>query len=327
MVGYQNSQELKTCVLESKDHISELYFPWQGFTSGRGEPSQEDHLALEEDLETYSSAGIKLNLLLNGNCYGEQSQSRSFFQEVGDTVFHLYENWGVSVVTTSSPLIAKFLKINFPDIDIRASVNMEIGTPEGASYVAQWFDSFYLKREFNHHLDKIVTMRNWCDKNSKKLYLLANSGCLNDCSARTFHDNLVAHQNEIAKQDNAYAFKGVCHEYLQQDENQKSLLQISNFIRPEEISLYENFVDGIKLATRTTLNPMMIIQAYLSRKHLGNLLDLTEPSHAKNFYPSIIANDKIPADFGKRRWECNHRCQECNACQEVQQNATIKLND
>ena len=37
-----------------------------------------------------------------------------------------------------------------------------------------------------------------CDAEGKELYMLANSGCLNNCSAHVFHDNLVAHEAQIA---------------------------------------------------------------------------------------------------------------------------------
>ena len=43
-------------------------------------------------------------------------------------------------VTTTSPLIAKFIKNNFEELEVRASVNMEIGTVQGLDYLAEYFD-------------------------------------------------------------------------------------------------------------------------------------------------------------------------------------------
>ena len=125
--------------------------------------------------------------------------------------------------------MAKFLKNNFPEIEVRASVNMEIGTPDGVDYLARYFDAFYVKREYNWDFHRLAEFRARCVGLGKKTYILANSGCLNFCSARTFHDNLVAHQNEISAKDNAYQFSGICHEFLS-DKSARSIYPKLDFL-------------------------------------------------------------------------------------------------
>jgi hypothetical protein len=132
---------------------------------------------------------------------------------------YISREYVLSSVTTSSILIAKFIKSNFEDIDVRASVNMEIGSVEGMSYVSDYFDSFYVRRELNRNLPMLLRLRKWCDENGKQMYLLANSGCLNNCSAHIFHDNLVAHEAEISAMDNGYQFRGVCWDFLSDENN------------------------------------------------------------------------------------------------------------
>ena len=328
-VGYQADERLKRTVLRCRDAVRELYFPWAGFSSGRGVPrgGAETQRRMERDLAEYAAAGLGMNLLLNGNCYGRHSQSRGFFQEVGDTVAYLVERVALGDVTTASPLIAKFLKTNFPELELRASVNMEIGTPAAAGYLLPLFDAFYLKREFNYDLERIAEMREWGAANGKKLYLLANSGCLDFCPARTFHDNLVAHQHEIAEMDNAFDFPGLCHEFLSETGNRATLLSRSNFIRPEDVPLYEGLCDGMKLATRTNRNPAAVVAAYAEGRFSGNLLELTEPAHAGHFYPEIIAGDRFPSDYAARRLRCRDRREAERYCNEVQKNATIRLEE
>ena len=167
---------------------------------------------------------IKLNLLFNANCYGADSQSRAFFHKIGTTMEYVAEHYGLQSVTTTSPLIAKFVHQNFEGIEVRASVNLEIGTAQGMDYLAKYFDSYYMKRELNRDFEAIANLHQWAQENGKQLFLLANSGCLNHCSAHNFHDNLVAHEAEIAKMDNAYEFKGLCREYLKQEENYKKIM-------------------------------------------------------------------------------------------------------
>lgn len=319
IVGYQSDQGLMEAIFRNRRRVSEIYFPWGDFASGRGVVrGNEAQRKMEQDLAVLASAGLGMNLLLNGNCYGRKALSRAFFQKVGDTVDFLVEFLNLSSVTTTSPVVAKFLKRNFPRLEIRASVNMEIGTATAMEYLSELFDGFYLKRELNRDWDRVREARRWCDSAGKKLYLLANSGCLNFCPARTFHDNLVAHEYEIAEMDNAFHFSGLCHEFLARAENRDRFLFVTNFIRPEDIPEYEPFFDGIKLATRTSRTPGTVVEAYASNRFSGNVLDLTEPSHSGSFYPLIFENALFPADFSANA---------CSAdfCEMVQKNVQLSL--
>ena len=85
---------------------------------------------------------------------------------------------------------------------------------EAMEYLQNDFDGYYYKRELNKNLSQVKMLKSWCDANGKKLYMLANSGCLNFCSARQFHDNLVAHEREIAAMDNGVQFHSACSQFL-----------------------------------------------------------------------------------------------------------------
>ncbi len=302
LVGYQqmNSSELIDEVIKHKEKISELYFSWGGFANGRNsqllqkdKTPWEAQQKLEEDIKAISEAGIPLNLLFNAMCYGKRSQSRSFFEEVGETVDYINSRFKLVSVTTTSPLIARFLKQNFEKLDIRASVNMGIGTIEGMDYIKDYFDSFYVARELNRDFATLAKIKEWCDANGKKLYGLANSGCLNNCSAHTFHDNLVAHESEISQMDNGYAFEGICGQYLKKPDNHKALLENTSYIRPEDIEHYDSIFSALKLATRVNSNPVRVLKAYIEGKHNGSVLDLLEPNHTGLIYPYLLENKKI----------------------------------
>ena len=234
IVGYpikENKSFLNT-IIENKNSISEIYFSWGDIPNGRSSLSADDTLTPFEiqqrqanDLKLLSLEGIRLNMLFNANCYGKDSQSVKFFNRIGNLIDHISSEFGLSSVTTSSILIAKFIKANFDDIDVRASVNMEIGTIEGISYVSELFDSFYVRRELNKNLPMLLKLRKWCNDHGKEMYLLANSGCLNNCSAHIFHDNLVAHEAEISAMDNGYQFRGVCWDVLSDKKNFDKWLQ------------------------------------------------------------------------------------------------------
>ena len=300
-VGYQMrpDPDFLSEIISQKEHIHEVYFSWGQYPNGRsaqgmqqGLTQWEAYYRQEADIAMLCAAGLNLNLLFNATCYGANSQSKAFFDGVGNTVDYL-SRYNLTSVTTTSLLIAKFLQENFPQLDVRASVNMCIGTEEGFDYVKDYFDSFYLKRELNRDLRAIRQLKAWCDDHGKTLYGLANSGCLNNCSAHTFHDNLVSHEQEISRMDNGYAFEGVCRAFLKDPANHYKIVDRTGFIRPEDVDLYEDLFPALKLATRVSPNPLRILQAYTARHYRGNMLELLEPNHSGIFYPHVLENSRI----------------------------------
>lgn len=332
MVGYQlqSGGALIREILKQKEHIHEVYFSWGSQPSGRGQTAQHSglmpHEALArqaEELKVLSDNGIDLNLLMNANCYGSHSLSRSLMMDTGDLIDHLCSNYRLASVTTTSPVLAHFIHANFPELEVRASVNMEIGDTQAMEYLSEDFQGFYYKRELNRDLEKLSTVKKWCDANGKSLYMLANSGCLNNCPARQFHDNLVAHEPEIALMDNGAAFRSLCSRYTSSSPD--DILSRLNFVRPEEISMYEPFVKAAKLATRVSPRPEAILRAYAQGNYRGNALELTEPAHAAPYLPAILANDLLPADFSKHVALCNKNCTECDYCRSAFRRAMVKL--
>ena len=305
-VGYQLFEgfEFIEKIIEHKDKISEVYFSFGDFPNGRNNQLKRGDMTPEAakekqifDLSLLARENITFNVLFNATCYGKDSQSREFFSRIGDTLDFISESFKLGSVTTASPLIAKFVKSNFEGVDVRASVNMGIGSPLGMEYLAEYFDSFYLKRELNRDFDAIRDIKKWCDENGKALYALANSGCLNFCSAHTFHDNLVSHESDIAKMDNGFEFSGVCREFLSKKENLKRIFDCTNFIRPEDIHLYEGLFPSMKLATRVNANPIRVLDSYLKHeRHLGSVFDLCEPNHSGLLRPYILDNAYIESE-------------------------------
>ncbi len=296
MVGLNfNNNRLTDCILNNADSIYEVYFSFSSFANGRSNQLLNENITpwemqakQLETLKKLNQGGIAFNILFNANCYGKDAQSRSFFNSVGMAMDYVRTNYNLNSITTTSPLIAKFTKNNFSDIEVRASVNMEIGTIEGMEYLAEYFDSFYVRRELNRDINALLNLKNWAEDNGKELYGLGNSGCLNYCSAHIFHDNLVAHEDEISKMDNAYNFSGMCKEFLSNPKNYNKLINYTNFIRPEDTEKYNGIYKAIKLATRVHRNPIAVVESYVRGKFSGNILDILEPQHS--IYPYALQN-------------------------------------
>lgn len=302
-VGYsiKPNRQLVDLIIKNKDKISEVYFTFGMQSSGRdaklvnGGLIPVIGLAKQlEDLKRLSEAEIPLNLLFNANCYGASARSKALFDQISKAIDYTQEHFLLQSITTTSLLIAKFIKQHYPDIEVRASVNIGIGSICAAETVSEFFDSFYVRRELNRDLNALQELRSWCDQHGKQMYLLANSGCLNNCPATIFHNNLVAHSEEIAFKDNQYSFGQICNAYLSKADKKQAIFTETNFIRPEDVHLYEGLVPAMKLATRVNSNYETIIQAYIvNSRYEGDLTALLEPPHNQDLLPFIYDNQKV----------------------------------
>jgi len=291
-IGYQLPDvcRMSDVIAHYKGHIVEVYFPCLKLPSGRGVSIVDEHewQIMFEELKQISDFGIKLNMLVNATCYGSAAVAAGFAETIVETISLLNREMEISAITTTSLFVAQTVKHYFKNLDVRASVNIGIGSVAGIKSVEQYFDSFYLKRELNRFPGKIRPIYDYCQKSNKKLYLLANSGCLRECPAHTFHDNLVSHEHELVDIDeNWRGFHGSCWNYYRDKKNFHSFLFDSTWIRPEDVRNYIGYTDGIKLATRTHQEPWRVIDSYVQGCFDGNILSLCEPDFSKIAYLNI----------------------------------------
>lgn len=336
-VGYQlpepDEEPFVDIVRDFSEHIEEVYFPWADMPSGRaplttrrGYTDWGGQRRLEDDLKVLRGLGVKLDLLFNANCYGRLAASQFLENQVGSVLERLEEIvGGADIVTTTSLAIARTVKRHFPKIDVRASVNMRIGTVKGMQYVAGLFDSYQVQRDYNRDLEYLSELREWTDENGKKLCLLANSGCMAFCSGQTFHDNLVAHEAEIDETLNIPDWNPhACWNYLKDPGNWVALLQ-NTWVRPEDLHHYEDLFGCVKLATRMHARPRMVIRAYVEGNFRGNLLDLFEPGFSPALAPHIIDNERFPADWFEVTSTCDRRCHKCGYCSQVLKDVLLRM--
>lgn len=335
-VGFRLHEEYEepfsSLVERYRQHISEVFFAWQDIPSGRsaaatchGFTDWTAQARTEEELRRIHDLGVKLDLVLNANCHGQYAMSEKLANTVCSVITHLQNTvGGPEIVTTASPAVAHTVKKNFPHIEVRASVNMRIGTVKGMEYMAEYFDSFHVQRDYNRDLVRLRELKAWADKNGKKLILLANSGCFSFCSGQTFHDNLVAHEAEVCEVANMKDFNPyVCWRMLKDRENWHYLLE-NTWIRPEDLHNYEDIVDTVKLATRMHDRPDMVIAAYASGSFHGNLLDLFEPGFGRALMPYAILNDRFPAEWFTQTTTCDKQCHSCGYCKALLEKVLYK---
>jgi len=334
-IGYQLPDEYDSTYEICRDYsgkISEVFFSWGSEASGRlplgtKDESEEIESIQLEELKKIKKLNIKLALLMNANCYGEKASSTEFAKKVTSNVAKLKKELCIDSVTTASPFVAEILKCEFADsISIRASVNMRIGSVRAMEQLSRDFDGFYLKKEANRRFNIIDELHSWCSQNGKTLHLLANSGCLTDCAFQTYHDNLVAHQSLDFKYSSQTSDPSPCYRYLKSMKPEKAMAEFmaSNWIRPEDIHLYEKYFDEAKLATRMHSRPRMVVAAYCRERFTGNLLDLTEPSYSGLFKGNVIDNTLLPPDWFANVLRCNKSCSDCRICSNALEKSLVK---
>jgi collagenase-like PrtC family protease len=330
----EHEKPFSEIVSEYRDKVSEIFFSWRDIPNGRsnvlsvnGFADPETEKKTERELRLIKDMGVKLDLLFNGNCYGDEAISNKLSDTVRSTVEHLQCVGGVDIITTTSPAIAHVMRTYFPNIEVRASVNMRIGTVKGMEYMAELFDSFHVQRDYNRDLARLRELKAWADENEKKLIMLANSGCFAFCSGQTFHDNLVSHESGVCKMSNMEDFMPyVCWNMLKSRDNWPMLLQ-NTWVRPEDLHNYEGLFDTVKLATRMHERPELVIGAYARGYHVGNTLDLFEPGQGRAIRPYIIDNTAFPKDWFEKTTGCDKSCHKCNYCKSVLEKVLLNIEE
>jgi hypothetical protein len=327
-VGYQLSNSnfsFTRLIADFLPHIDTVYFPWMDVPSGRASLSSrrgyvdwDAQSRLEHDLLWIKKQNIRLNLLFNGNCYGDFAVSTRLRNSLLSIIEYLGSKViAPDIITTCSPAIGEMVKEAFPEILIRASVNMRIGTIHGMQYLAHIFDEYNVQREYNRDPEHLQKLRKWADNNGKELIMLANSGCLYNCSAQIFHDNLVSHEGAIVELQNIKGWaRPYCRRYLDDRKNWPAILQ-ATWIRPEDIKNYSKYFKVIKLATRMHENPWIVIRSYVKQEFKGSITDLLEPGFSLELAPFILNNDAFPDDWFERTTTCNRNCTECKYCEDI----------
>ena len=132
--GYQVAGDESTAeiVRDYRRSVAEVYFSWPGTPSARafsglrrGISDRAARKIMEEELRAIRKMGVKLDLLLNANCYGAGSVSRRLEYAIRQIIDRLRARaGGVDIVTAASPMAARTVKKYYPDIEVRASVNM-----------------------------------------------------------------------------------------------------------------------------------------------------------------------------------------------------------
>ena len=307
--------------------LREVYFPWPGLSNARAKvyDKPDDEARIVADLKYCREHGMKLDILANATCYGPKAFTEEQRLQIIGIIKHLDElGLYPEIVTTTSPYIAKVFRVNFPDIEVRASVNMRLRNTLALEYLAPLYDSYYICRDVQRDLPTFRKMAAWCRDHGKKLCLLANSGCVRNCPWQVFHETLLSHKFTNTFQEmEVQNLELICNRIFIQKKSFADFLRCS-WIRPEDIHVFEPELETIKLSTREARYPHEIVEAYVNGSYDGNLLRLMDPYHAFGFRPNRIDNKSFPADWVTSgiAGKCADNCKHCGKCEKILEQVT-----
>ena len=302
--------------------LREVYFPWPGLSNARAKVynKPDDEARIAADLKYCREHGMKLDILANATCYSDTAFTAEQRKQILSIIGKL-DDMGLrpEIVTTTSPYIAKVFKLNFPDIEVRASVNMRLRNTLALEYLAPMYDSYYICRDVQRDLPTFHLMADWCHEHGKKLCMLANSGCVRNCPWQVFHETLLSHKftDAFPEMDNLN-LNLVCNQIFTQKKTLADFLRCT-WIRPEDVHVFEPELETIKLSTREAKFPHEIVEAYVNESYDGNLTRLMDPYHGFGFRPNRVDNKSFPADWitSGIAGKCAENCTHCGKCDEL----------
>lgn len=260
---YDNSQIIETYGCLPYDEI--------GSSRVGTQLPQIDYNVLKDYIEYSKLNGIDFNYIMNTTCHGDLSNVE--LNRILHKQIELLKKCGVDNITVSTPYLMEFLKTNYPEIRVVASINM---CPSSVSQILQLQEMgvkrIVLDRNINRNYRLLKNIKNTCEMDFE---LLANSLCLPFCIMHHYHNNLNSHFSKDADDGfvQCYPYAKCFATYIENP----ILMICSGWIRPEDLKLYTDLgIDKFKIDGRGIPKDIIlsVVEPYMAEKFEGNLFDL-----------------------------------------------------
>ena len=236
-----------------------------------------------------ASFGLKFTYLLNAPFSFKENENK---KEVEDYIKWVIDDFKPDALTVASHELMCFIRKNYPKISIN------ISTVAGVENLDQLkkFEDVSPKRLIVHHdanrnfkdLKKIIKE---AKSHNIEVELMATESCLRRCPNRIAHYKHLPH----SKPDNP--FHMTCN--IKKLMYPRELLK-SNFIRPEDLCIYEKMgINIFKITGRSKKSNWLpeVTEAYTKRRYNGNLIRLLGIDPSLNAEEWIYINNKALNGF------------------------------
>jgi hypothetical protein len=275
-----------------------------------------DHFKFKHLLGLCKKSRTPVNLLLNAPCLADK-ELREIFDFIGSMK-------GLTSITLADPLVISEFKRRCKNVELHASVIMELDSVEKLDKaLALGVSSVVLPAWLNRNavmLSRMAKVRKRAPQ--LKIKLMANAHCASHCLFSHWHYLLAMRKDRGAAPPSGIGYK-TCFNIAQSPEQ---LLKLP-FIRPEDSGFYtkNKYADILKIVYRNDPSARLanICRAYHEGKYRGNLRDIVEFKHLKG-YTVYMDNALIPAGFINKVSSCSGECGKCGYCGKVASKAIVK---
>lgn len=307
-------------IIDLKNHagnkITEIYLsgPQEYSASGR----VMDKLDIEVFFDTIKkihTAGFRVNLVINSTCEGDSWYTPTIFKKTMDFLILVHKEYQVESFTIANPVYIREIRRNLPDVEICASVLGDIDCLQKAVIFTEMGANIITPdASINRNLELLSQIKK---TTRTKLRIMVNEGCLYKCPFRKFHFNYVSHLSK--KSGMEFVFVPYCNSIIDQDHSQ---ILKSSWIRPEDLSKYENITNYFKVVGRDlpTSKVIRAIKAYMEESWDGDLMDIVASSLGAfaNNRGVYVDNKKLgEIKFFEKVSTCKQDCYECRYCENI----------
>lgn len=232
-------------------------------------------------------------------------------------------------ITLADPYQIGLFKKEFPDLEIEASVIMNLDSFSRIEKALKWgITTVNLPLRLNRDIKKLKKISQLKKNYPRfKMKLMVNHNCYYDCLFTAYHYFFAETESLFnLKSDTDIKFNSECAYFSKEKLDRKELIK-KPFIRPEDIHYFtENKAGDIfKILWRHSDSDTLrkTVLAYLGGRFTGNLFELIEP-HQK-FRNLYCDNQKFPEGFIQKVTNCDKTsCFKCSYCKNIG-DKTIKI--
>lgn len=229
--------------------------------------------------------GLQFNYTMNASYIGTLKEIYEKEKLIKNYIKYLVDI-GVSTITVTLPIIAELIR------EVDDKIGIEVSTIAHLDSVAQiqmWYEKYAITKVCNNVMKnrEIAFLKNaalFCKKKDIVLTLIANEFCSNgtnnviDCAGGCiYRDHCYSLQSEGYTKEDMYKMNGYPMSICNESRKHPVVWLKSNFIRPEDMSLYNKVgINHFKITGRTASFSYMkkVVSAYAEQKWDGNLIEL-----------------------------------------------------
>lgn len=315
--------------------IGEVYFPLPSelATNARSNGSTIALAELVVLMEVLRGDNVNPALIINSSWMPLEAYTDEYLKPLLSGINALYKRGLKKIILKNNYYMnTGVFKEYFPNLCIESSINAMLDSTDKVAQAIDLFgyDSVVLDRSFNRNWAEYRKVTDMLRRRGIKSKTLVNEGCLHSCPFKQDHDNMIGmcgYSGEMFSKykeaflqvhpdkDNLIGSVNASYGCVNVYQKHPWLFLKSPFIRPEDLSVYEDHTDLIKISGRTQSNEwiMRAIDAYVDRSYDGDIRDLTDTGPIGDFsYP----NKKLDKLF-RMTSTCDKLCNTCGNCKNL----------